>query len=92
MKKRPQDCAGRSRCKTTTSCSSTALRPWSPQRPVQRPRCHRAHAVQIRAALEGLTDLVNTIKQVHANLNRDLQVIGLLRVMFATRASPCSSR
>jgi len=30
-------------------------------------------------ALEGLSDLVNTIKQVHANLNRDLQVIGLLR-------------
>jgi chromosome partitioning protein len=29
-------------------------------------------------ALEGLTDLVNTIKQVHANLNPDLQIIGLL--------------
>lgn len=36
-------------------------------------------------ALEGLTDLVNTIKQVHANLNRDLQLIGLLRVMFDPR-------
>ena len=36
-------------------------------------------------ALEGLTDLVNTIKQVHANLNKDLQVIGLLRVMFDPR-------
>jgi chromosome partitioning protein len=36
-------------------------------------------------ALEGLADLVNTIKQVHANLNRDLQVIGLLRVMFDPR-------
>ena len=36
-------------------------------------------------ALEGLTDLVNTIKQVHANLNRQLQVIGLLRVMFDPR-------
>ena len=36
-------------------------------------------------ALEGLTDLVNTIKQVHANLNRDLQIIGLLRVMFDPR-------
>ena len=36
-------------------------------------------------ALEGLTDLVNTIKQVHANLNPDLQVIGLLRVMFDPR-------
>jgi chromosome partitioning protein len=36
-------------------------------------------------ALEGLSDLVNTIKQVHANLNRDLEVIGLLRVMFDPR-------
>ena len=36
-------------------------------------------------ALEGLTDLVNTIKQVHANLNRDLGLIGLLRVMFDPR-------
>ncbi|KMY86200.1 Chromosome (plasmid) partitioning protein ParA [Candidatus Paraburkholderia calva] len=36
-------------------------------------------------ALEGLSDLVNTIKQVHANLNRDLTVIGLLRVMFDPR-------
>ena len=36
-------------------------------------------------ALEGLTDLVNTIKQVHANLNKDLKIIGLLRVMFDPR-------
>ncbi|MEP6963990.1 MAG: AAA family ATPase [Polaromonas sp.] len=36
-------------------------------------------------ALEGVTDLVHTIKQVHANLNRDLQIIGLLRVMFDPR-------
>ena len=36
-------------------------------------------------ALEGLTDLVNTIKQVHANLNHDLEIIGLLRVMFDPR-------
>jgi chromosome partitioning protein len=36
-------------------------------------------------ALEGLSDLVNTIKQVHANLNPELQVIGLLRVMFDAR-------
>ncbi len=36
-------------------------------------------------ALEGLTDLVNTVKQVHANLNRDLQLIGLLRVMYDPR-------
>ena len=36
-------------------------------------------------ALEGLSDLVNTIKQVHANLNPNLQIIGLLRVMFDPR-------
>jgi chromosome partitioning protein len=36
-------------------------------------------------ALEGLSDLVNTIKQVHANLNKDLQIIGLLRVMYDPR-------
>jgi chromosome partitioning protein len=36
-------------------------------------------------ALEGLTDLVNTIKQVHANLNKELEIIGLLRVMFDPR-------
>jgi chromosome partitioning protein len=36
-------------------------------------------------ALEGLTDLVNTIKQVHANLNADLKIIGLLRVMYDPR-------
>ena len=36
-------------------------------------------------ALEGLSDLVNSIKQVHANLNRDLSIIGLLRVMFDPR-------
>jgi chromosome partitioning protein len=38
-------------------------------------------------ALEGLSDLVNTIKQVHANLNRELKVIGLLRVMFDPRVT-----
>jgi len=38
-------------------------------------------------ALEGLSDLVNTIKKVHANLNRDLKIIGLLRVMFDSRAT-----
>jgi len=36
-------------------------------------------------ALEGLSDLVNTIKRVHANLNADLQLIGLLRVMYDPR-------
>ena len=38
-------------------------------------------------ALEGLTDLVNTIKQVHANLNRELKIIALLRVMFDPRVT-----
>ncbi|MDR0564359.1 MAG: ParA family protein [Azoarcus sp.] len=36
-------------------------------------------------ALEGLSDLVNSIKKVHANLNHDLKIIGLLRVMFDPR-------
>jgi chromosome partitioning protein len=36
-------------------------------------------------ALEGLSDLVNTIKKVHANFNPDLKIIGLLRVMFDPR-------
>ncbi|CAB1370981.1 ParA family protein [Denitratisoma oestradiolicum] len=38
-------------------------------------------------ALEGLSDLVNTIKKVHANLNRELRIIGLLRVMFDPRST-----
>ena len=51
-----------------------------------------AHAVVIPMqceyyALEGLSDLVNTIKKVHANLNRDLKIIGLLRVMFDPRVT-----
>lgn len=36
-------------------------------------------------ALEGLSDLVNTVKQVHANLNPQLELIGLLRIMFDPR-------
>jgi chromosome partitioning protein len=36
-------------------------------------------------ALEGLADLVNTIKRVAAHLNPDLTIIGLLRVMFDPR-------
>ncbi|KAF1016515.1 MAG: Sporulation initiation inhibitor protein Soj [Burkholderia gladioli] len=36
-------------------------------------------------ALEGLSDLLNIIKQIHTNLNLDLKVIGLLRVMFDPR-------
>ena len=36
-------------------------------------------------ALEGLSDLVNTIKRVHRNINADLREIGLLRVMFDPR-------
>ena len=38
-------------------------------------------------ALEGLSDLVNTIKQVHRNLNPDLEIIGLLRVMYDPRST-----
>ena len=38
-------------------------------------------------ALEGLADLVNTIKRVHANFNTNLRVIGLLRVMFDPRVT-----
>ena len=38
-------------------------------------------------ALEGLSDLVNTIKQVHRNLNPRLEIIGLLRVMFDPRST-----
>jgi chromosome partitioning protein len=38
-------------------------------------------------ALEGLSDLVGTIKKVHANFNRDLSIIGLLRVMYDPRAT-----
>jgi chromosome partitioning protein len=36
-------------------------------------------------ALEGLSDLVNSIKRVLANLNPELRIIGLLRVMFDPR-------
>ena len=36
-------------------------------------------------ALEGLSDLVNTVKRVTANLNKQLTIIGLLRVMFDPR-------
>lgn len=36
-------------------------------------------------ALEGLSDLVNTIKQVCKNLNPHLTIIGLLRVMYDPR-------
>ncbi|MDN5843874.1 MAG: AAA family ATPase [Alcaligenaceae bacterium] len=38
-------------------------------------------------ALEGLSDLVNTIKRVYRNINPDLELIGLLRVMFDTRVT-----
>lgn len=36
-------------------------------------------------ALEGLSDLVNTIKRVYRNINPSLELIGLLRVMFDGR-------
>ena len=38
-------------------------------------------------ALEGLSDLVNTIKRVYRNLNPNLELIGLLRVMFDSRVT-----
>jgi len=38
-------------------------------------------------ALEGLSDLVNTVKRVYNNLNPELQLIGLLRVMFDPRVT-----
>jgi len=36
-------------------------------------------------ALEGLSDLSNTIKKVAVSLNPDLKIVGLLRVMFDPR-------
>jgi chromosome partitioning protein len=36
-------------------------------------------------ALEGLSDLVNTIRRVHAHLNPGLEIEGLLRTMFDPR-------
>ncbi|MEW5942734.1 MAG: AAA family ATPase [Pseudomonadota bacterium] len=49
-----------------------------------------AHAVMIPMqceyyALEGLSDLVQTIKRVRAHLNPDLEIEGLLRTMFDPR-------
>jgi len=38
-------------------------------------------------ALEGLSDLVNTIRKVRANLNPELEIEGLLRTMFDPRNS-----
>jgi len=38
-------------------------------------------------ALEGLSDLVNTIKRVYRNINPQLNLIGLLRVMFDARVT-----
>lgn len=38
-------------------------------------------------ALEGLSDLVNTIRKVRANLNGELQIEGLLRTMYDPRNS-----
>ena len=49
-----------------------------------------AHAVMIPVqceyyALEGLSDLVNTVKRVRAHLNPTLEIEGLLRTMFDPR-------
>jgi chromosome partitioning protein len=37
-------------------------------------------------ALEGLTDLVNTLKKIRANLNPVLEIEGLLRTMYDPRS------
>ncbi len=37
-------------------------------------------------ALEGLTDLIDTIKQIKQNLNAKLEIEGILRTMFDSRA------
>ena len=36
-------------------------------------------------ALEGLSDLVNTVKRVYQNINPQLEITGLLRVMYDPR-------
>ena len=36
-------------------------------------------------ALEGLSDLVNTVKRVYQNINPELEITGLLRVMYDPR-------
>ena len=36
-------------------------------------------------ALEGLTDLVGSVKRVHAEKNKSLRIVALLRVMFDAR-------
>jgi chromosome partitioning protein len=38
-------------------------------------------------ALEGLTDLVATLKKVRANLNSRLEIEGLLRTLFDSRST-----
>tara|TARA_E500000178_G_C17039005_1_gene765531 strand:- start:30806 stop:31606 length:801 start_codon:yes stop_codon:yes gene_type:complete len=38
-------------------------------------------------ALEGLSDLINSVRRVHANLNTNLDTVGLLRVMYDPRAT-----
>lgn len=38
-------------------------------------------------ALEGLTDLVTTLRKVRANLNRELEIEGLLRTMYDPRST-----
>jgi chromosome partitioning protein len=51
-----------------------------------------AHSVMIPTqceyyALEGLSDLVNTIRKVRAHLNANLEIEGLLRTMFDPRST-----
>ena len=46
---------------------------------------HRADAMRVTLALEGLSSLVQTIEQVRSNINPELQIEGLLRTMYDPR-------
>jgi chromosome partitioning protein len=41
-------------------------------------------------ALEGLSDLLNTIKQIKQSINPSLEIMGIIRTMFDTRNRLCS--
>ena len=41
-------------------------------------------------ALEGLSDLVGTIRKVHANFNPEIKIMGILRVMYDSRITLAS--
>jgi chromosome partitioning protein len=88
LERRERGCAAR--CRRWRRLRLRAHRLPAEPEPAHAQRPVRAHGVIVPMqceyfALEGLSDLVNTIKQVHANLNPELQIIGLLRVMFDPR-------